>query len=36
MFSQDKGLEDAKPVVEAIKSKGFSAVGAVGCCWGGE
>ncbi|XP_062097155.1 endo-1,3;1,4-beta-D-glucanase-like [Humulus lupulus] len=32
----DKGLEDAKPVVEALKSKGFSAIGAVGFCWGGK
>uniref|UniRef100_A0A803QWQ0 Dienelactone hydrolase domain-containing protein n=1 Tax=Cannabis sativa TaxID=3483 RepID=A0A803QWQ0_CANSA len=31
----DKGVEDAKPVVEALKSKGFSAIGGVGFCWGG-
>ena len=36
MFSQDKGLEDAKLVVEALKSKGCSAIGAAGFCWGGE
>ena len=36
MLSQDKGFEDAKLVVEALKSKGFSAIGAVGFCWGGE
>ncbi|XP_050241394.1 endo-1,3;1,4-beta-D-glucanase-like [Quercus robur] len=32
----DKGTEEAKPVIEALKSKGFSAVGAAGFCWGGE
>ena len=32
----DKALEDAKPVLEALKSKGISAVGAVGFCYGGE
>ncbi|XP_030483179.2 endo-1,3;1,4-beta-D-glucanase [Cannabis sativa] len=32
----DKGVEDAKPVVEALKSKGFSAIGGVGFCWGGK
>ncbi|PON32857.1 Dienelactone hydrolase [Parasponia andersonii] len=32
----DKGLEDAKLVVEALKSKGFSAIGAAGYCWGGK
>ncbi|MED6132384.1 hypothetical protein PIB30_018407 [Stylosanthes scabra] len=32
----DKGFEDAKPFVEALKSKGISAIGAVGFCWGGK
>ncbi|XP_022137980.1 endo-1,3;1,4-beta-D-glucanase-like [Momordica charantia] len=32
----DKGFEDAKPVVEALKSKGISAIGAVGFCWGAK
>ncbi|XP_050240370.1 endo-1,3;1,4-beta-D-glucanase-like [Quercus robur] len=31
----DKGFEEAKPVIEAVKSKGVSAVGAAGFCWGG-
>lgn len=34
--SQDKGFEDAKPVIAALKNKGFSAIGAAGFCWGGE
>ncbi|OMO55080.1 Dienelactone hydrolase [Corchorus capsularis] len=29
----DKGFEDAKLVIEALKSKGISAIGAVGFCW---
>ncbi|KAB2625323.1 beta-D-glucanase-like [Pyrus ussuriensis x Pyrus communis] len=32
----DKGFEDAKPVLEALKSKGVSAIGAAGFCWGGQ
>ncbi|KAI4317731.1 hypothetical protein L6164_025578 [Bauhinia variegata] len=32
----DKSVEDAKPVVEALKSKGFSAIGAAGFCWGAK
>ncbi|KAF5465614.1 hypothetical protein F2P56_015599 [Juglans regia] len=32
----DKGFEAAKPVLEAVKSKGFSAVGAAGFCWGAK
>ncbi|XP_062098394.1 endo-1,3;1,4-beta-D-glucanase-like [Humulus lupulus] len=32
----DKGLEDAKPVVEALKAKGFSSIGAAGFCWGAK
>ncbi|KAB1214270.1 hypothetical protein CJ030_MR5G023183 [Morella rubra] len=30
----DKGYEDAKPVIAALKSKGVSAIGAAGFCWG--
>lgn len=36
LYCQDKTIEDAKPVIEALKSKGVSAIGAVGFCWGGE
>ncbi|KAA0049403.1 hypothetical protein IC582_012743 [Cucumis melo] len=32
----DKGFDDAKPVVEALKNKGISAIGAVGICWGAK
>ncbi|KAI4345552.1 hypothetical protein L6164_012663 [Bauhinia variegata] len=32
----DKGFEDAKPVIQALKSKGFSAIGAAGFCWGAK
>ncbi|CAN4113487.1 unnamed protein product [Withania somnifera] len=31
----DKGCEDAKAVVESLKSKGVSAIGVAGFCWGG-
>ncbi|KAK4379910.1 hypothetical protein RND71_001772 [Anisodus tanguticus] len=31
----DKGCEDAKAVVESMKNKGVSAIGAAGFCWGG-
>ncbi|KAJ0034026.1 hypothetical protein Pint_24932 [Pistacia integerrima] len=34
--SEDKGYEDAKPVIAALKSKGVSAIGAAGFCWGGR
>ncbi|XP_048129648.1 endo-1,3;1,4-beta-D-glucanase-like [Rhodamnia argentea] len=34
--STDKGYEDAKPVISALKSKGVSAIGAAGFCWGGK
>ncbi|XP_039029727.1 endo-1,3;1,4-beta-D-glucanase-like [Hibiscus syriacus] len=30
-----KGFEDARAVIAAVKSKGVSAVGATGYCWGG-
>ncbi|CAJ1941224.1 unnamed protein product [Sphenostylis stenocarpa] len=32
----EKGFEAAKPVIEALKRKGFSAVGVAGFCWGGK
>ncbi|KAF7813755.1 endo-1,3-1,4-beta-D-glucanase-like [Senna tora] len=32
----DKGIEIAKPVIEALKSKGVSSVGAAGFCWGAK
>ncbi|KAL1219308.1 Endo-1,3,1,4-beta-D-glucanase [Cardamine amara subsp. amara] len=32
----DKGFEDSKPVLEAIKNKGITAVGAAGMCWGAK
>ncbi|KAK6930046.1 Dienelactone hydrolase [Dillenia turbinata] len=31
----DKGFVEAKPILEALKSKGVSAIGAAGFCWGG-
>ncbi|KAK7363688.1 hypothetical protein VNO77_05839 [Canavalia gladiata] len=32
----DEGFKAAKPVIEALKQKGASAVGAAGFCWGGK
>ncbi|KFK39658.1 hypothetical protein AALP_AA3G272500 [Arabis alpina] len=32
----DKGFEDTKPVLEAIKSKGITGIGAAGMCWGAK
>ncbi|KAL3749212.1 hypothetical protein ACJRO7_010327 [Eucalyptus globulus] len=32
----DKGFEDTKPVIQALKSKGISTIGAAGFCWGGK
>lgn len=32
----DKGFEDAKPVVSALKSKGITSIGAAGFCWGAK
>lgn len=32
---QEKGCEDAKKVVDALRSKGAVKVGAAGFCWGG-
>ncbi|KAL1816655.1 hypothetical protein ACET3Z_019229 [Daucus carota] len=31
-----KGVEDTKPIIQALTSKGISAVGAAGFCWGGK
>ncbi|KAK8585628.1 hypothetical protein V6N13_050602 [Hibiscus sabdariffa] len=31
-----KGFEDAKLIVDALKSKGFSSIGAAGFCWGAK
>ncbi|XP_044499451.1 endo-1,3;1,4-beta-D-glucanase-like [Mangifera indica] len=36
VHTTDKGFEDAKPVIAALKSKGVSAIGAAGFCWGGK
>ncbi|XP_059448769.1 endo-1,3;1,4-beta-D-glucanase-like [Corylus avellana] len=36
VHNPDKGCEDAKPVIAALKSKGVSAIGAAGFCWGGK
>ncbi|XP_010527412.1 PREDICTED: endo-1,3;1,4-beta-D-glucanase [Tarenaya hassleriana] len=32
----DKGFEESKPVIEALKSKGITAIGAAGFCWGAK
>ncbi|KAJ4722354.1 endo-1,31,4-beta-D-glucanase-like [Melia azedarach] len=32
----DKGYEDAKPVIAALRTKGASAIGVAGFCWGGQ
>ncbi|KAJ4777218.1 alpha/beta-Hydrolases superfamily protein [Rhynchospora pubera] len=32
----EKGFEEAKPVVAALKEKGASSVGAAGYCWGAK
>ncbi|KAF7837222.1 endo-1,3-1,4-beta-D-glucanase-like [Senna tora] len=31
----DKGCEDTKPLIAALKSKGLTSIGAAGFCWGG-
>lgn len=33
---KDKGFEDAKVVIAALRNKGISTIGAAGFCWGGE
>ncbi|KAH0633687.1 hypothetical protein KY289_036648 [Solanum tuberosum] len=32
----DKGFEDAKQVIAALKDKGITGIGAAGFCWGGK
>ncbi|XP_021904895.1 endo-1,3;1,4-beta-D-glucanase-like [Carica papaya] len=32
----ENGFKDAKPLIKALRSKGISAIGAVGICWGGK
>ncbi|KAL6956154.1 carboxymethylenebutenolidase [Sarracenia purpurea var. burkii] len=32
----DKGFEDAKPIIEALKGRGVSSIGAAGFCWGAK
>ncbi|XP_052733298.1 endo-1,3;1,4-beta-D-glucanase isoform X3 [Vigna angularis] len=32
----EKGADGSKPVIEALKSKGFSAIAGVGFCWGAK
>ncbi|XP_010488433.1 PREDICTED: endo-1,3;1,4-beta-D-glucanase [Camelina sativa] len=32
----DKGFEETKPLLEAIKNKGITAIGAAGMCWGAK
>ncbi|KAH9765344.1 DLH domain-containing protein [Citrus sinensis] len=32
----DKGFEEAKPVIQALKCRGITATGAVGFCWGAK
>ncbi|GFP94835.1 endo-1 3 [Phtheirospermum japonicum] len=34
--TQEKGIDDAKPLIEALKSKGIAKIGAAGFCWGGK
>ncbi|KAK9945383.1 hypothetical protein M0R45_010903 [Rubus argutus] len=33
---KDKGFEDAKLVIAALRNKGVSTIGAAGFCWGGK
>ncbi|CAN4093183.1 unnamed protein product [Withania somnifera] len=35
-YKPDKGFEDAKQIVAALKDKGISAIGAAGFCWGAK
>eukprot|EP00262_Sarcandra_glabra_P020716 TRINITY_DN83_c0_g1_i3.p1 TRINITY_DN83_c0_g1~~TRINITY_DN83_c0_g1_i3.p1 ORF type:complete len:255 (+),score=62.13 TRINITY_DN83_c0_g1_i3:47-766(+) len=32
----DKGYEDSKPIIAELKSKGITAIGAAGFCWGAK
>ncbi|PON80192.1 Dienelactone hydrolase [Parasponia andersonii] len=34
--SPEEGFENAKVVIQDLKSRGFSAIGAAGFCWGGK
>ncbi|KAK1398984.1 endo-1,31,4-beta-D-glucanase-like [Heracleum sosnowskyi] len=36
MHNTDKGFEDAKPVIAALKSQGITTLGAAGFCWGAK
>ncbi|KAL3531375.1 hypothetical protein ACH5RR_010697 [Cinchona calisaya] len=36
LHGQEKGIEDAKPVIADLKNKGITAVGAAGFCWGAK
>ncbi|KAL3625028.1 hypothetical protein CASFOL_031696 [Castilleja foliolosa] len=33
---REKGIEDAKPLIKALKSKGITKIGAAGFCWGAK
>ncbi|XP_010488428.1 PREDICTED: endo-1,3;1,4-beta-D-glucanase-like [Camelina sativa] len=33
---QEKGFEESKPIVEALKNKGITSIGAAGFCWGAK
>jgi len=32
----EKGFEESKPIVEALKNKGITSIGAAGFCWGAK
>ncbi|KAL3634565.1 hypothetical protein CASFOL_021619 [Castilleja foliolosa] len=32
----DKGIDDARPLIQALKSQGIAKIGAAGFCWGGK
>ncbi|KAJ8748417.1 hypothetical protein K2173_003054 [Erythroxylum novogranatense] len=34
--SPEKGFNDAKPIIAALRSKGITAIGAAGFCWGAK
>uniref|UniRef100_A0A0A9DDU6 Dienelactone hydrolase domain-containing protein n=1 Tax=Arundo donax TaxID=35708 RepID=A0A0A9DDU6_ARUDO len=36
LHAPEKGFEEAKPVIAALKEKGVSTVGAAGYCWGAK
>ncbi|KAL8148964.1 endo-1,3;1,4-beta-D-glucanase-like [Apium graveolens] len=36
IHNTDRGFEDAKPVIAALKSQGITTVGAAGFCWGAK